>query len=162
METLKSGRIDMSNNIRILRETSMRAQGGRCNYCSQPMWSGDPEPFRRKYGLKSRKSRLFQCTAEHLRARSEGGRNEAGNIVAACLFCNQTRHEANSPLEPRAYGAKIRQRLSKGRWNRLPPARDPFGHQAGRQKKPRAGGASDTPKSGNEQIQLELALRRAE
>ncbi|WP_254782667.1 HNH endonuclease, partial [Lysobacter sp. yr284] len=32
-----------------------------------------------------------RCTAEHLIARHEGGRNRRENIAAACWLCNQRR-----------------------------------------------------------------------
>jgi 5-methylcytosine-specific restriction endonuclease McrA len=95
----------------------MRSQEGRCHYCQYPMWVRDREAFAREYGLSLRVARHFQCTAEHLRPRSEGGRNSKSNIVAACLFCNQKRHQTKRPLEPAAYKRKVQSRLTKGRWN---------------------------------------------
>ncbi len=39
------------------------------------------------------------------------------NIVAACWFCNISRHRAKQPLSPYLYGKKVRARLAKGKWH---------------------------------------------
>lgn len=58
----------------------------------------------------------LRCTAEHLIPRSEGGGNDAANVVAACLFCNRTRHRARVPLAPRKYKTYVTNRMLRGRW----------------------------------------------
>ena len=64
-------------------------QGGKCFYCGLRMW------------LNSQKGpSLLRCTAEHLKARSEGGSDGPSNIVAACWHCNHTRHKCKHPLDP--------------------------------------------------------------
>ncbi|MDU8911368.1 HNH endonuclease [Aestuariicoccus sp. MJ-SS9] len=95
----------------------MLEQGGRCYYCGLPMWSETPDGFRQSFGLTARQARLLQCTAEHLRARCEGGRDSEANIVAACRFCNRTRHEAAKPRDPEDYRARVRRRMGKGSWH---------------------------------------------
>lgn len=115
----------MGETLRRLRETKMRAQGGLCYYCGQPMWTGDREAFARTHGIALGMAAWFRCTAEHLRARYEGGRHEAGNVVAACLFCNRTRHKAKSPLDPMAYRNRVRQKMAAGHWMRLPGGPEP-------------------------------------
>ena len=105
--------------LRILREKALQAQGGLCFHCHQPMWSDGPESHVQRFGLPPRKAKWFQCTAEHLAARCEGGGDRADNIVAACRFCNRTRHEARTPLEPIRYAARVRARMAAGRWLRL-------------------------------------------
>ena len=60
---------------------------------------------------------LFKCTAEHLLAKQDGGKDDESNIVAACHFCNQKRHKCKNPKDPISYKHYISTRLSKGRWN---------------------------------------------
>jgi len=80
------------------RSAAFAAQDGRCYYCSQPMWHKDPEGFCAQYNLTSGDVRFLQCTAEHLRARKDGGRDTAENIAAACLWCNRGRHQRRKPM----------------------------------------------------------------
>ncbi|MFO1142489.1 MAG: HNH endonuclease signature motif containing protein [Amaricoccus sp.] len=102
------------------RAQMMRAQSGACYYCGQQTWLGDPAAFAGRHGISVKRSAAFQCTAEHLVPRSEGGPDAPDNIVAACRFCNQTRHRARQPLPPTAFKAKVARRLAAGRWQRLP------------------------------------------
>ena len=89
----------------------------RCIYCSLPVWTGDPQPFMRQFLLTPKEAKSLQCTAEHLTARCDGGRNNADNIPAACLHCNRTRHLRAKPLDPPAYQALVQRRLSRGAWH---------------------------------------------
>ncbi|MDX2299302.1 MAG: HNH endonuclease [Xanthomonadaceae bacterium] len=68
-------------------------------------------------GLRKRTLRPLQCTAEHLCARSDGGRDTQANVAAACWLCNQRRHKRKVPLAPTAYRAFVQKRLSNGRWH---------------------------------------------
>ncbi|MCB5200028.1 HNH endonuclease [Loktanella sp. TSTF-M6] len=68
-------------------------------------------PHRKRTGPKP-----LRCTAEHLRPRSEGGRNTEDNIVAACLFCNSNRHRAKIALTPIVYRQHVQERMASGRW----------------------------------------------
>lgn len=99
------------------RRRKMRAQGARCYYCAQPIWAENADRFAAQFGVSKRNAAKFQCTAEHLTPRSAGGTDDAGNIVAACRFCNLTRHKAKRPLAPKAFRAKVRKRVADGRWN---------------------------------------------
>lgn len=101
------------------RSTAFERQGGRCYYCDFPMWRGSIEHFARLYGITLGQARQFQCTAEHLLARQDGGGDGRSNIVAACLVCNQRRHKRKQPLEPEIYREFIQRRLSQGRWHML-------------------------------------------
>lgn len=103
--------------LKKIRIAKMLAQGGRCYYCGKPMWVEYPEWFRAATGCASRNVGLFQCTAEHLHPRSEGGKDTPDNIVAACRFCNATRHKAKVPKTPALYRSLVRERVAKGRWN---------------------------------------------
>jgi hypothetical protein len=83
------------------------------------MWQRDVEQFSKLYHVSKRRAGLMQATAEHLVPQSVGGSNTVGNVVAACLFCNRTRHKAKFALLPEKYRARVIQRLAKGRWHRL-------------------------------------------
>ena len=91
----------MSKPLQQSRQLAFNRQGGKCFYCGFPMClngqSGPPQ---------------LRCTAEHLKARSDG----PSNIVAACWHCNYTRHKCNHPLDPQSYQAKVRRRLERGGW----------------------------------------------
>lgn len=107
------------SQIQRLRGLSFKLQDGRCYYCHQPMWASDPASFARHYGLSHRRARRHRVTAEHLIARSNAGRNEEANIVAACAYCNMGRHRTAKPLAPEAHGLKVRKRLAAGKWHGL-------------------------------------------
>ncbi|MBS8225349.1 hypothetical protein [Vannielia litorea] len=109
----------MNSALQTIRTRKFAEQKGLCHYCMQAMWSGDPKTFCAQHGISRRKAKLFQCTAEHLLANQNGGVVSATNIVAACRYCNATRHRAKRPLEPEAYKRKVANRLEAGRWNRL-------------------------------------------
>jgi hypothetical protein len=102
------------------RYTAFAAQNGRCYYCSLPMWQRNSEGFRTQYNLTPGDARFLQCTAEHLRARKDGGGDSAENIAAACLRCNRGRHRRKILMEPDKYQTLVRRRMQKGRWH---PAR---------------------------------------
>jgi 5-methylcytosine-specific restriction endonuclease McrA len=82
----------MSKAISRFRAAAFLRQQGLCCYCRLPMWLSDPTPFVRQFGLTIAQAALLQCTAEHRISRSEGGRDSAENISAACRFCNRRRH----------------------------------------------------------------------
>lgn len=103
------------NRIPSLRRQAFNRQRGLCYYCEVRMWLNSPEEL----GLPecSAASRRLQCTAEHLVSRSDGGRDSATNIVAACAHCNQTRHRQKRPPEPPQYLAEVRGRVARGGWH---------------------------------------------
>lgn len=103
-----------------LRFAAFDRQGGRCYYCGFQMWRDTPEAFARRHGLSLRQARHFQCTAEHLVARQDGGRDTQSNIAAACQRCNQRRHKLKAVPEPKEYKALVQKRMSKGGWHPLP------------------------------------------
>lgn len=70
-----------------------------------------------RYGLSAGLAKAFQCTAEHVEARKDGGKDVAANIVAACLFCNKTRHKAKHPVDAAKHASVVRSRLEKGKWH---------------------------------------------
>jgi 5-methylcytosine-specific restriction endonuclease McrA len=87
-------------SVRSLRVRAFRAQAGRCFYCLLPMWEVDLAGFASRHGITVKQARWFRCTAEHLVARSAGGRDVETNIVAACWRCNAGRHRRRRPPEP--------------------------------------------------------------
>lgn len=101
------------------RTKAFRRQQGRCFYCDQPMWLSDVTQFAEQHRITLAQAQRFRCTAEHLKARQDGGTDRAENIVAACWFCNNRRHRRLVPLEPPAYRNHVQKRLMHGRWHRL-------------------------------------------
>lgn len=98
------------------RQLAYKRQSGRCCYCDAPMWTTCADEFIREYGLSRAQSRWFQCTAEHLIARSDGGSGNPENIAAACRACNHRRHLTRQPLSPERYREYVRRRVAAGRW----------------------------------------------
>lgn len=92
-------------------------QSGRCFYCGLPMWTDNPLEFATEHGITPKQARLLQCTGEHLVARQDGGSSARMNIVAACLFCNKSRHIRKTPPPPDRYAQMVRMRMSLGRWH---------------------------------------------
>jgi hypothetical protein len=93
-------------------------QSGRCYYCESPIWLNDKEGFAIKYSISVSAAEELRCTAEHLVARVDGGGNNPGNIVAACVFCNKTRHRIKCPPSPSQYKKHVKRRLNKGKWHK--------------------------------------------
>jgi 5-methylcytosine-specific restriction endonuclease McrA len=106
----------MSNSIPQLRIRAFERQHGRCYYCELPMWTKSPLTFGEYYRLSPKQARHFECTAEHLHAKRDGGGNRCANIVAACRHCNATRHKRKSPLSPDQWRIAQRGRASR-RWS---------------------------------------------
>lgn len=111
--------LDMPRKINRLRQLAFEHQHGRCYYCKQTMWLSEPDAFARAHACSLRAAQWRRCTAEHLIARQDGGKNTADNIVAACRFCNVTRHRSRNPLPPLAFQRLARDRCRKGRWFRI-------------------------------------------
>ena len=103
------------NRIPFLRRQAFNRQAGFCYYCDVRMWLNSSQEL----GLPERYAavRRLQCTAEHLVPRSDGGRDSATNIVAACAHCNHTRHRQKRPPEPTQYRAEVRGRVARGGWH---------------------------------------------
>lgn len=116
-----------SNIIQHNRKQAYLSQSKLCYYCGLPMWEDSQQTFRLNYKLSLKSSNLLRCTAEHLIARQDGGKNSKNNIVAACQFCNQTRHKAKYPLPPDQYMIKVKNRMNSDRWHPLSGLRQKFG-----------------------------------
>lgn len=106
----------MSRKIKRLRRQAFERQGGRCYYCERTIWLGDPEGFIRTACRSHRAARQFQCTAEHLIPRQDGGADTRENIVAACRFCNATRHRKRRPRSAAIHREHVRRRIRQTRW----------------------------------------------
>jgi len=107
----------MTKSLAHPRATAYVRQSGRCFYCGLPMWSSDPLEFASKHHITLAQAKSFQCTAEHLEARQDGGADPQSNIVAACWYCNQTRHRRKKDLSPNLYKQLVRKRMNQGRWH---------------------------------------------
>lgn len=105
-----------TKNFRF-KSHAFQSQSGRCYYCDLPMWLDQPEHFALRFGITVPQSKQFQCTAEHLIARQDGGPTSQSNIVAACLFCNQKRHQRKIALNPLKHKELVKKRLSVQRWH---------------------------------------------
>ncbi|MTH66630.1 restriction endonuclease [Paracoccus sp. DK608] len=104
-------------SLKRIRRRKMMAQGGRCYYCGLQMWDDAAETasFQRNNHTK-RTPRALRCTAEHLHARSDGGRDTDENIVAACWYCNNQRHRRKCPHSPEEHRVYVQKRMAAGRW----------------------------------------------
>jgi hypothetical protein len=107
----------MSGNISKKRLAAFDKQLGQCYYCRHPMWLTNRKEFANKYNISELEADRFRCTAEHLLARCDGGKDDSKNIVAACYFCNNSRHRKKVPLEPDNYKLYVIRRLKKRKWH---------------------------------------------
>ena len=107
----------MSKIIRKNRQLAFEEQNGRCYYCRMLMWLGNVSEFADEHRISKGLARQLQCTAEHLLPRQDGGTNERANIVAACYFCNSTRHRALNPQSPEQYQKKVTHRMRHLKWH---------------------------------------------
>ena len=103
--------------LQKIRRRKAIEQQERCFYCGHLTWSSFPDQFAARHGMSRRAANHFRQTAEHLKACCEGGRAVPSNIVMACLYCNSRRHRRQSPMEPMAFKAKIKELLGQGRWH---------------------------------------------
>lgn len=107
----------MSKKLIKLRHKAYQKQSHRCYYCNCFMWEGTPESYAQKHKISTKTAKRFQCTAEHLLARCDGGKDKKENIVAACTFCNRTRHNRKKQLAPSKYKQMLEKRLKLGKWH---------------------------------------------
>ena len=107
----------MPTTIQRLRNHAFHAQHGRCFYCGVAMWLVSPSELPIERAKPSAAVAQLKCTAEHLVPRSEGGKDAPGNIAAACLHCNWTRHKRKRPPGPDAYRAEVGRRVRRGAWH---------------------------------------------
>lgn len=102
-----------------LRKSAYNAQHGHCFYCRRPMWLDDVETFAKAHHYSLAQAKWLKCTAEHLRARAEGGDDSPENVAAACWYCNLKRHQRKQPLSPAQYSQHVAKRVAARRWHCL-------------------------------------------
>lgn len=107
------------SKIKQLRKRAFNAQNGICCYCGNAMWETDEPAFRERNRLTEKQSKMLQCTAEHLVARQDGGKDAVGNIAAACLYCNRHRHAAKVALPPDRYKERVGREMAAKRWHQI-------------------------------------------
>lgn len=109
------------NRLARIRSAAFLRQNGLCYYCEQPMWQQGKEQFASAHSLSIKQAGPFQCTAEHLRPRQDGGRDTQGNIAAACRFCNSGRHKRKVAPSPEEFCQDVRRRMARGAWHAFRP-----------------------------------------
>ena len=129
---LKSMETCMTRSIVRNRNLAFARQSGCCIYCGYQMWSVNPVKFALRHRLALKQAKHYQCTAEHLEARKDGGTTSVTNIVAACRFCNSRRHRRKVALPPDGYKLFVRTQISQGRWHCL--AYSSTSHSAGQDR----------------------------
>ena len=107
----------MTKNLSVPRLAALKKQSGRCYYCQAPMWIGKPNGFAKKHSISLKQASRFQCTGEHLIARQDGGKDNRKNIVAACKFCNQSRHRRKKAPNAGEFKMHVSQRLARRKWH---------------------------------------------
>lgn len=68
----------MTTRLQTLRNRAFEQQQGLCYYCDLPMWHSSAQPFANKHRISIKAARQFECTAEHLEAKSAGGATQLG------------------------------------------------------------------------------------
>ncbi len=108
-----------TSTLQRLRRQAFIKQHGCCFYCGHPVWEDDQQTFAKIHGIAARLCRHLRCTAEHLLARKDNGRELCDNIVAACLWCNRERHRGRQhhAPEPAIYKTWVRAQVSKAKWH---------------------------------------------
>jgi len=107
----------MTSPIARYRASAFNRQSGLCFYCGCPMWDGRADAFIARYKLSSRQALQLQCTAEHLHARADGGKDCQRNIVAACRFCNARRHHRQAARDSAAHRMHVQRCMDRGKWH---------------------------------------------
>jgi HNH endonuclease len=85
------------------------------------MWQSHRKAFAKKFALTKQQAHYFFCTAEHLEARCDGGKDVQGNIVAACKYCNLKRHQLSNPLPPDQYSSFVKSNMEARNWFPIKP-----------------------------------------
>lgn len=102
--------------LQRLRTKAFHAQQSRCTYCGLVMWLESPNELK-PFGLRAKTAAPLRCTAEHLLAKQDGGKDAEGNIAAACWLCNARRHKRKKPPSPEVYRVFVQRRVAKGKWH---------------------------------------------
>lgn len=72
-----------------------------------------------RYGIGLRLAKYLCCTAEHLVAQQDGGKDTEENVAAACLWCNRMRHLKLQHKAPSSvqYKNRVTQFIAERRWH---------------------------------------------
>lgn len=108
----------MATTLARRRHSAFLAQSGHCFYCGLPMWESSPDELSRVFDISPAQVQRLKCTAEHLRARCDGGGDSSANIVAACLHCNRTRHRMRPAPDHEKFRALVQRQKLNGGWHR--------------------------------------------
>lgn len=102
-----------------LRRKAFEKQNHLCFYCDLPMWEKDPKQFARSQAVPVSLTKHLQCTAEHLVAKQDNGRDTPENIVASCLWCNRHRHHErqHKAPDPESYKSRVSKLVTQGKWH---------------------------------------------
>ena len=100
----------MTNKISLHRYAAAESQKWQCFYCGLPM-GGRGSPYAEVFPKKP-----LSVTAEHLKARRDGGKDCKTNIAAAHAICNWRRHQRKISMTPLKFVAYVRLRIEKNRW----------------------------------------------
>ena len=115
--TKSNERARVMGSLKRIRRRKMMAQGGRCYYCGLPMWDDAAGAASSPRNDQARRTpKALRCTAEHLHARADGGRDTDENIVAACWYCNNQRHKRKCPHSPEEHRLYVQKRMAAGKW----------------------------------------------
>ncbi len=110
----------MANRIQSNRLKAAEKQGFVCFYCRFPVWEPLREgldEFAERVELTRRQSAGLRCTAEHLIARQDGGKDGNENIAAACLTCNRRRHRRKRAPAAHWFLDFVRRRVRARKWH---------------------------------------------
>lgn len=108
----------MPTKLAQYRHQAFFEQDHRCYYCNFLMWESDLEQFANSHNISLVQAQRFKCTAEHLKARKDGGTDTRSNIVAACLHCNQTRHRIQPAPSPDKLRIQVAKQLQNNGWHK--------------------------------------------
>lgn len=77
-------------DLAALRDLAYKRQRGLCYWCKQEMI------YRGRGELPRPWNHPRTLTADHIIRKADGGRTDQTNIVAACAWCNNRRHDTPS------------------------------------------------------------------
>ena len=107
----------MSQSFKNKRVREFKSQNGRCYYLQIPMWLPNVTEHLFRSGITTKAMSRIHCTVEHMTARSDGGSDASENLVAACRFCNQTRHRQARSFNSKDFWERVMSRVRAGKWH---------------------------------------------
>lgn len=100
-----------------LRQIAFQRQCGLCIYCGLPMIPQEAlSHVSAELALKIKRAKGVTATAEHLRARCDGGTDTEVNVAAAHYVCNVRRHRLNPVPSPEVYTTMVQTKMARGGW----------------------------------------------